>query len=74
MEKTYYEKLTELRTDTDRTQNDIAKVLGISQQQYHLYESGKRDLPLRHLATLCRLYRVSADYILGLPKGLDRPR
>ena len=26
------------------------------------------------LAAFCRFYGVSADYILGLPEGLDRPR
>ena len=30
------------------------------------YESGKRELPIRHLITLCCLYRVSSDYILGI--------
>ena len=74
MDYNYTERLADLRVDTDRSQKDVAKILGITQQQYQLYESGKRELPIRHLAKLCLLYRVSADYILGLPKGLDRPR
>ena len=30
-------------------------------------------MPLRHLVTLCKFYNVSADYILGLPKGMEYP-
>lgn len=32
---------------------------------YARYERGANELPLRHLVALCRLYRVSADYLLG---------
>lgn len=55
----------ELRIDNDLYQSDVAKKLGISQQYYSEYEKGKRELPVRHLITLCRFYNVSADYILG---------
>ncbi len=66
----YAQKIKELREDTDLFQKDIAKVLKISQQYYSEYENGKRPLPIEHLVTLCIFYNVSADYILGLPKGL----
>lgn len=55
----------ELRIDNDLYQSDVAKKLGISQQYYSEYEKGNRELPVRHLITLCRFYNVSADYILG---------
>ena len=59
------ERLYSLRTDNDLYQSDVAEKLGISQQYYSEYEKGNRELPLRHLITLCRFYNVSADYILG---------
>lgn len=62
----YTKKLYDLRTDNDLTQKDIAKILNISQQYYSEYEKGNRELPLRHLITLCQFYHVSADWILGL--------
>ena len=62
--------LCDLREDHDLKQKDLAAFLGITQQQYSLYESGKRKLPIDHLARLCLFYGVSSDYILGLPKGL----
>ena len=70
----YYERLKELRIDHDKTQQEIADILKTEQSYYAKYERGKHPLPLDHLRTLCLYYNVSADYILGLPKGLDWPR
>ena len=68
------ENLRALREDSDLSQKKIAEMLSITQQQYQLYESGKRELPLHHLAALCRFYGVSADYLRDLPVGLKWPR
>ena len=54
------------------TQEQIAFILHTRQEQYSKYESGKRELPIRHLITLCCLYRVSADYILGIEKLIKK--
>lgn len=64
--KTYYDRLRELREDRDLTQSDIANVLKTTQQVYSRYEKGINQLPLHHLITLCKFYKVSADYILGI--------
>ncbi len=63
---TYIKRLRDLREDHDKTQQEIADVLGTSQTMYARYERGANELPLRHLITLCRYYGVSADYILGI--------
>jgi len=63
----YYVKIIrDLREDNDKTQEDIAKVLGTSQTMYARYERGANELPVHHLITLCNYYKVSADYILGI--------
>jgi transcriptional regulator with XRE-family HTH domain len=61
----YTKRLRDLREDHDKTQQQIADVLGTSQTMYARYERGANELPLRHLLTLCNYYGVSADYILG---------
>lgn len=66
--KTYMDILRELREDRDLSQAQLAQVLGTTQQVYSRYEKGLNKLPLRHLRTLCLFYRVSADYVLGLPR------
>ena len=65
----YGERLRGLREDADKTQAEIAKMLGTSQQYYGAYEAEKRPLPIDRLCILCDYYKVSADYILGLPEG-----
>ena len=62
---TYQRRLRDLREDHDKTQQEIADVLGTSQTMYARYERGANEMPLRHLVALCRLYNVSADYFLG---------
>lgn len=70
----YNERIRALREDHDLKQADIAKILNTDQSYYSKYEKGLRPLPLEHLRTLCLYYGVSADYILGLPKGLEWPK
>ena len=61
-----YQRLRDLREDHDKKQEEIARVLDISRQQYQLYESGKRELPMHHFVILARYYNVSLDYLAGL--------
>lgn len=61
----YLQRLKDLREDMDLQQRDIARLLKTTQPQYSRYETGERELPIRHLVTLCDFYKVSADYILG---------
>ena len=62
----YQKRIRDLREDADKTQTEIAQMLGTSQTMYARYERGASELPLRHLSKLARYYHVSADYILGL--------
>lgn len=62
--KTFQEKLRGLREDNDLTQSQVATVLGTSQTMYARYERGANEMPIRHLVTICKLYNVSADYLL----------
>ena len=66
-----YQRLKDTREDLDKKQEDIAFVLNITRQQYQLYESGKREMPMHHFVTLARYYNVSLDYLAGL---IDTPR
>lgn len=64
--KSYLEIIRDLREDNDKTQKEVAEYLGTTQQVYSRYEKGENEIPVRHIIALCRLYNVSADYILGL--------
>jgi len=62
----YLRRLKDLREDRDLKQKDIADLLEIKQQQYSLYETGKRDLPLELAIVLAKFYHTSIDYIVEL--------
>ena len=67
----FYKRLKDMREDSDKKQEDIALVLNITRQQYQLYESGKREMPIHHFITLAKYYNMSLDYLTGL---VDTPR
>ena len=67
---TYVKRIRDLREDHDKTQQEIADILGTSQTMYARYERGANEMPIRHLLVLCKYYGVSADYILGLKDTL----
>lgn len=60
----YLKRLKDLREDKDLYQEDIAKILKIKRQQYGLYETGKRTIPIDLLDTLANYYGTSIDYIV----------
>ncbi len=66
MEYKYLKRIKDLREDNDLTQQKVAEFLGTSQTMYARYERGANELPVHHLISLCNLYNVSADYLLGI--------
>ena len=60
----YRKRIRDLREDHDKTQTEIAEMLGTSQTMYARYERGASELPIRHLLKLAEYYGVSTDYIL----------
>ena len=71
----FYPRLKDVRDDADKKQDTIARHLGITKQQYSLYETGKREIPLHHLISLAEYYNISLDYLCGLiphPRPLNQ--
>lgn len=71
----YAKRIRDIREDRDITQQAIARVLKTTQSQYGKIELGKRKISAEEIITLCKLYDLSADYILGLtdePKRLPK--
>ena len=62
----YRERIRNVREDRDMTQAEVGKLLNKSQQGYSHIESGWAELKIEDLATLCRFYNLSADYLIGL--------
>ena len=57
-------RLREMRTKHKFNQKKVADRLGISQSQYSLYETGKREIPIYIILKLAGIYETSIDYLL----------
>ena len=66
----YVERLTNLREDTDTEQKTIAELLNCKQSAISKYENRRNKYKVEDIIKLCIFYGVSADYVLGLPKGM----
>ncbi len=66
MRKDYVTVMRELREDNDLGQKEVAAYLNIDQRVYSRYETGQNALPIEKVISLCKFYKVSADYFLGL--------
>lgn len=64
-------RIKDLREDNGLSQQEIAKIIKTTQQQYSKIEMGKSDISGERLMLLAEFYNVSVDYLLGL---IDTPR
>jgi transcriptional regulator with XRE-family HTH domain len=62
----YRTRIKNIREDRDFTQLEIGRVIFKSQQGYNHIETGRAELKIDDLITLCKFYNLSADYLIGL--------
>ena len=67
----YKTRIKNTREDRDLTQAEIGKLLQKSQQGYNHIETGRAELKIEDLVTLCKFYNLSADYLIGI---IDDPK
>ncbi|MCO7124770.1 helix-turn-helix transcriptional regulator [Sporolactobacillus shoreicorticis] len=58
------DQLTRLRKSRGKTQEDIAKILGITRPAYTAYEIGTRQPDYESLIKLAKYFDVTIDYLL----------
>ena len=61
----YTQRLKDLRKDRDLTQAQVAELLNLQTEQYRRYEAGINEAKVGFIQEICKLYNVSADYVLG---------
>ena len=62
----YFERIEQLREDSDLTQQEVADILVLNREVYRRYEKGEREIPVWAVIRLAKFYGTSTDYILGL--------
>lgn len=61
----HYQRIRDLREDSDLTQEQLCKKLFMHKTTYTNYEQGKHSVPLDFAVTIADFYEVSLDYIAG---------
>ncbi len=64
-------RIKDLREDADKSQQEIAAAIGITQRKYSYIETGAQQLTDEILVKLAEYYGTSVDYILCLT---DNPK
>lgn len=64
--ETIKSKLSMLRKQMNKTQEQIANELGIARTTYAMYEQGNRTPDYEILIKLAHYYNTTTDYLLGL--------
>lgn len=67
----YFQRIRDMREDSDLTQAAVARMLGIQQTVYSRYERGFQTIPLEHLIKLADYYDVSLDFLTGRTKKME---
>ena len=68
------ERFKALIEDTDTNITDLAEIIEVNRRQITRWQNDEAEMGIYKLKKICEIYNVSADYVLGLPKGLDWPR
>ncbi|MBO5516882.1 MAG: helix-turn-helix transcriptional regulator [Firmicutes bacterium] len=66
MELTFGEKVKNLREDADMTQTQLGIAIHATQRKVSYIERGISEPTLDDIVAICKVFHVSADYMLGL--------
>ena len=61
-----FKRVSDLRTDNDLLQRDVADALGVNRNTYPHWEAGLYEMPIEIIDKLANYYNVSVDYITVL--------
>ena len=59
-------RLKELRIDKGLTQKELADILKTNNSSICDWECGRTEPSIEMILSICRLFEVSADFVLGL--------
>lgn len=68
------DNLKRLRKQFDFKQDELATLLNISKSNISKYENGDLEPPLKTIIQLCKIFKVSMDELIGVPKSFISPR
>lgn len=67
------EKLRLLRENAEMNQTELGIVIQATQRKVSYLECGKCEPSMEDVVAICKHFKISADYLLGLPANLKYP-
>lgn len=74
MELTFGEKIKNLREDANLNQSQLGKATNMTQRKISYIECGKYEPSIEDIVALCHFFKISANYLLGLPHHYRYPK
>lgn len=74
MKLSFGEKIRNLREDADLNQTQLGEKLGITQRKISYLECDKCQPSLEDIGAYCCFFRISANFLLDIPKDFRDPR
>lgn len=59
-------KLKKARKKANLSQEKVAEILNVARSNISKYENGKLEPNIQTIRQFCKIYNVSADYLLGI--------
>ena len=59
-------RLKELRKEKNLSQEDVAKKIGVNHRTISNYETGYSEPDIKTIEKLCKMFDVTAGYLLGI--------
>ncbi|MBE6942991.1 MAG: helix-turn-helix transcriptional regulator [Ruminococcaceae bacterium] len=72
MKLSFGEKIRNLREDMDLSQAELGQALNMTQRKISYIECGKSEPSVEDMIAFCHFFKVSADYLLGIPNEYRR--
>ncbi len=61
------EKIRNLREDADLNQTELGEAVHMTQRKISYIECGRYEPGIDDIIAFCHFFKVSADYLLGIP-------
>ena len=72
MKLSFGERVRNLREDADLNQTQLGEAVGMTQRKVSYLECGRYEPSVEDIVALCHYFKVSADYLLGIPEQYRR--
>ena len=72
MKLSFGEKIRNLREDLDLNQTQLGDCVHMTQRKISYIECGKYEPSVEDIVEFCNFFKVSADYLLGIPENYRR--